>query len=159
LPSRFEDCEDNGNLEATCFKPSTFSWRFSVGFSINSRSFVSVFSVFCSIFKNRTMLYHQRNITKKNNSYWCKVNFRVAGILYLYWKKPINLTLLGMAFLENLRVTQVFKKFPPFYETQRFSTMFTRAHRQILSWTCWIQTTYTFLSSILISLYLYLHFP
>jgi len=49
LPSRFEDWEDNGNLEDTCFRPSTFSWRFNVGLSINSRSFWSVFSVFCNI--------------------------------------------------------------------------------------------------------------
>jgi hypothetical protein len=37
--------------------------------------------------------------------------------------------------LEKLRVTQVVKKFPTFYGTRRFITVFTRAHSLLCNFT------------------------
>jgi hypothetical protein len=45
--------------------------------------------------------------------------------------------------LEKLAVTQLVKKFPPFYENWRFITMFMGACQWCLSWVTWIQSTYS----------------
>jgi hypothetical protein len=43
--------------------------------------------------------------------------------------------------LEKLIFVQLVKKFPSFYGTRRFITMFTRARHWSLSWVRWIQST------------------
>jgi len=37
-----------------------------------------------------------------------------------------------------MTVTQLVNKFPTFYRTRRFSTMFAKAHHWTLSWARWI---------------------
>jgi len=55
--------------------------------------------------------------------------------------------------LEKLIITQPIKKFPAFYGTKRFITVFTRVRHWFLSWARWIESTlphHICLSSILI---------
>jgi hypothetical protein len=71
----------------------------------------------------------------------------------LIWLLTTWLTLWGRDLLEKLIVTQLVKKFPAFYGTWRFITVFTRARHWSLSWARWIQSTHshpTSLRSILI---------
>jgi hypothetical protein len=51
-----------------------------------------------------------------------------------------ELTIWRRVWLEKLRGTQLVK-FPAFYKTNRFITVFTRAHYWPLSWARWIQST------------------
>jgi len=53
-----------------------------------------------------------------------------------------------MVLLEKLIDTQLAKKFPAFYETRRFITVFTTARHWSLSWARWIQSTPSHLISI-----------
>ena len=55
------------------------------------------------------------------------------------------LTPCSRAILENLTGSQLVKKFPAFYRTQRFITAFTRARHLSLSWASSIQSTSQFL--------------
>lgn len=89
LPRRFEDWEDNGNLEATCFRPSTFSWRFNVGLSINSRSFRSVFSVFCNIFKSQDSALKPKK-HYLNHSFYNKPKSKNTQMLELQQQNPVK---------------------------------------------------------------------
>jgi len=48
---------------------------------------------------------------------------------------------MGKVILEKPIVVQLDKKFPAFYVTRRFITVFTRAHHWSLLWARWIQST------------------
>jgi len=43
--------------------------------------------------------------------------------------------------VEQLTITVLVKRFPAFYGTQRFITLFTRSCHQSLSWAIWDQST------------------
>jgi hypothetical protein len=51
------------------------------------------------------------------------------------------LTAWSRIILEKLLVTLLVKRFPTFYGTWRFITIFTRAHHWSISWARWIQST------------------
>jgi hypothetical protein len=51
------------------------------------------------------------------------------------------LTAWSEVLLEKLIVTHLVRNFPAFYGTQRFITVFTRAHHWSLFWSRWIQFT------------------
>jgi hypothetical protein len=53
---------------------------------------------------------------------------------------PIYLTLWSRVLLEKLTGSQIVKKFPAFYATQRFITAFTRSRHLSLSWARSIQS-------------------
>ena len=86
------------------------------------------------------------------------VQFRVilGEVLSLHVKSPCNIYLLtpwSRALLEKLTGFHLVKKFPAFYGTRRFITVFTSARHLSLSWTCSIQSIlqhYTSWRSILI---------
>jgi hypothetical protein len=59
------------------------------------------------------------------------------SILLRQRKKPC----ITRALLDKLRATHIVKKFPSFYGTRRFITVFTRARKWSLSWTRCIQST------------------
>jgi len=59
--------------------------------------------------------------------------------------KQYLLTPWSRVFLEKLTGPQLVKKFPAFYGTQRFLTVFTRASHLSLSWAISIQSTSHFL--------------
>jgi hypothetical protein len=50
---------------------------------------------------------------------------------------------LDRVLLKKLTVTQLVKKFPAFYGTRRFITMFTTARHWSLSWATRIQSTFS----------------
>jgi hypothetical protein len=73
------------------------------------------------------------------------------------------LTPLSRVLLEKLTVTQLVKKFPTFYGTRRFITVFTRTRQWSLSWARCNQTTISHPISrrpiLILSSYLYLRLP
>jgi len=61
--------------------------------------------------------------------------------LQAFVKVPTDqLTQWSIVLLEKLTITQLVKKFPTFYGTQWFITMFTRTHQKSLSWARRIQS-------------------
>jgi hypothetical protein len=53
----------------------------------------------------------------------------------------MELTTLSRILLEKLTVAQLVKRFPVFYGTQRFITVFTKVRHRSLSSASWIQST------------------
>jgi hypothetical protein len=88
--------------------------------SASSRNWTLVIYPIASYFINRGNLAHYH-----------------VGVLII----PQSNYLCGAFLLEKLIVTQLVKKFPTFYATQRFITVFTRAYHWSLSWARWIQST------------------
>jgi hypothetical protein len=74
-------------------------------------------------------LYYNSRYKKENYS---TINIYTAAIRGNK-KKVQLLTAWGWVLLEKLIVTQLVKKLPIFHGTQRFITVFTRAHQESLS--------------------------
>jgi hypothetical protein len=85
--------------------------------------------------KPRTMYISDNNLSKFEVSVKC-ILFLEGRWLKISYQK---LTPWSTVFLEKLIVTEVFNKFPAFYGTPKFTTLFTRARHWSLSWTRYIQ--------------------
>jgi hypothetical protein len=81
------------------------------------------------------------NETLLNDSYeWLDFHSDVIGlVIILYFS--CELTPWSRVPLEKPKVIQLVNKFPAFYGTRRFITVFTRACHWSLSWARWIQST------------------
>jgi hypothetical protein len=99
-------------------------------------SFVTSYSSFC----------------EERGRVWLHVIPKVSlqfTVLQLYWNNTYLLTYLrSWALLEKLTIMQSFKKFPAFYGTRSFITVFTRALHRSLSWARSTQSIPSHLSKI-----------
>jgi len=95
------------------------------------------------------MLICWSDFVLQNHGPWPRIIYWISGTFWTS-RHPRSRVL-----VEKLIVTQLVKKFPTFYATQKSVTVITRSHRLSLSWARWTQSTPLHRISILI-LFLYL---